>query len=125
ELSAEVEKARPPYNLGTLPQLAAATILAEMPELLDEAVARIVEERERLAALLTALEGVRVFPSAANFLLVELADAARVPTFLAQRGIGVRRLASSPRLARHLRITVGTPAEDDALVEALREAVER
>lgn len=124
ELSAEVEKARPPYNLGTLPQLAAATILAEMPELLDEAVARIVEERERLAALLTALEGVRVFPSDANFLLVELDDAARVHTFLAQRGIGVRRFASSPRLARHLRITVGTPAEDDALVEALREAVE-
>lgn len=124
-LAAEVEKARPPYNLGSLTQLAATTILGEMPHVLDDAVRRIVDERERLAGALAGIAGVRVAPSQANFLLVEIeaGDAATVHAALAQRGVAVRRFASEPRLARHLRITVGTPAEDDALVRALREVV--
>lgn len=125
DLAAEVEKTRPPYNLGTLPQLAAATILAEMPEVLDEAIAKIIEERERLSARLSSLEGLRVYPSHANFLLVEVDDAKNVHEGLTERGIAVRRFASVPRLERHLRITVGTPTENDALVEALSECLAR
>lgn len=120
-LAAEVEKARPPYNLSTYTQLTATTILGELPAVLDGAVTRIVEERERLTAALNAIGGVRAPTSQANFLLVEVPDAARVHAGLAERGIAVRRFASEPRLARYLRITVGTPAEDDALLDALRE----
>ena len=122
-LAAEVEKARPPYNLSTYTQLTATTILGELPAVLDDAVARIVAERERLPAALSTIGGVRAPRSQANFLLVEVEDAARVHAGLAERGIAVRRFASEPRLARYLRITVGTPAEDDALLEALRELV--
>ncbi|HEY8428371.1 MAG TPA: aminotransferase class I/II-fold pyridoxal phosphate-dependent enzyme, partial [Sandaracinaceae bacterium] len=120
ELAAHVEKARPPYNLNVYAQLAARALLVEMPEVLDEAVARIVAERTRLAEALAAIPGVRPFPSRANFVLVEVRDAARAHAALLEQGIAVRRFANEPALSRHLRITVGTPAENDALLAALR-----
>lgn len=120
ELAAHVEKARPPYNLNVYAQLAARALLVEMPEVLDEAVARIVPERTRLAEALAAIPGVRPFPSRANFVLVEVRDAARAHAALLEQGIAVRRFANEPALSRHLRITVGTPAENDALLAALR-----
>jgi histidinol-phosphate aminotransferase len=122
-LAAEVEKARLPYNLGTYAQLAAATVLGEMPEVIDDAVARIVAERARLGAKLAEIERVRVHPSQANFFLVEVPDAAAVQAELATRGIAVRSFTSSARLVNCLRITVGTEVENDALVAALREVV--
>ncbi len=118
-LAAEVDKARPPYNLNVYAQLAARTLLVEMPEVLDEAVARVVAERARLVGALAALPGLRPSPSQANFVLVELDDPAGVHAGLLARGVGVRRFASDARLARHLRVTVGTPAENDALLAAL------
>lgn len=117
-LAREVEKARPPYNLSTYTQIAARVVLGEMPELLDAQVRAIVSERERLGAALAALP-VRVFPSEANFFLVELDDASAVHAALLAREIAVRRFAD-PRLAHHLRISVGTPEENDALLSALR-----
>jgi histidinol-phosphate aminotransferase len=120
ELAAQVEKARPPYNLNTYAQLAVQVILGELPHVLDDALARIVRERERLSQALSALPDLRVWPSEANFLLVESDEAEALHAALLATGIGVRRFASAPRLARHLRITVGTPEENDALVDALR-----
>jgi histidinol-phosphate aminotransferase len=122
ELAREVEKARPPYNLATHTQLAARVLLEEMPEVLDAQVRAIVEERGRLGRELAAIAALRPAPSDANFFLVEVeGDAASLHAALASRGIGVRRFAGHPRLGRHLRITVGTPAENDALLGALRE----
>jgi histidinol-phosphate aminotransferase len=122
-LATEVEKARPPYNLNLYAQLAARVLLEEMPEVLDAQVARIVAERARLGEALDAIDGVRAFPSAANFFLVEVPDAAAVHGRLLEQGVQVRRFASIPRLSRHLRVTVGTPEEDDRLLEALANAL--
>lgn len=128
ELAAEVDKARPPYNLDAYAQRAACVLLDELPEVLDDAVARIVTERTRLTAALAQLRGVSLVPSDANFVLIELheeagIDAPALHEHLTHRGIAVRRFTSEPRLAAHLRITVGTDAENDALIAALREAL--
>jgi histidinol-phosphate aminotransferase len=122
ELAVEVEKVRPPFNLNVYTQLAARVILEEMPELLDDQITSIVRERERVGAALAAL-GLRVFPSSANFFLVATDDPTRIDAALLSRGVSVRRFASEPRLARHLRITIGTPEENDALLDALRAAL--
>jgi histidinol-phosphate aminotransferase len=122
-LANEVEKARPPYNLNLYAQLAARVVLEELPHVLDEQVERIVAERARLGEALAAIDGVRVFPSQANFFLVEVPDAAAVHARLLERGVQVRRFGSIPRLSRHLRVTVGTPEEDDRLIEALAKAL--
>ena len=89
-----------------------------MPELLDAQVEAIVAERSRLVELLTPRVE-RVHPSEANFVLVEVDDAAAVHAGLLERGVQVRRFANEPRLTACLRITVGTPEETDRLVEDL------
>jgi histidinol-phosphate aminotransferase len=120
ELVREVNKARLPYNLNFFSQLAAEAALEERA-LLAERSAALVSERERLRAALEEIPGVRPFPSLANFVLVELESAGpkAVHGALAERGILVRDVSGYPRLGRHLRVSVGTPEENDALLEAL------
>ena len=83
-------------------------------------------ERERVAAALDRLPGVRVLPSDANFLCFETPlDPRRLwPGPARPRGPGPRRVAL-PDPERHLRVTIGTPAEDDAFLVALAEELRR
>jgi histidinol-phosphate aminotransferase len=82
-------------------------------------------ERSRVASALAALRGVTVYPSAANFLLFRVADAARVFNGLKERGILIKNVsAMHPLLAECLRTTIGTAVENDAFVQALRVTLE-
>jgi histidinol-phosphate aminotransferase len=87
------------------------------------ALARSVEAaRAELAAGLAGLPGVRVWPSAANFLLLRVPDGPRVRAGLARRGIAVRRADTFPGLgAHHLRVAVRRPPDNRLLVETLGE----
>lgn len=116
-----VDKVRQPYNLNALSQRAATLCLTGLAPHFEAAVAAVLGERERLAAALAAIAGVTVSPSASNFLWVELPrDAGTVHADLATRGVVVRSFhARGGRLARRLRVTVGTRAENDLLLDAL------
>ncbi|CAB3753388.1 histidinol-phosphate transaminase [Paraburkholderia solisilvae] len=83
--------------------------------------AKVIAGRERLSAALTAL-GFDVVPSAANFVFARHAghDAATLAAKLREREIFVRHFRT-PRADQHLRITIGTDAECDTLLAALRE----
>ncbi len=119
EWTTELNKVRPPYNLNALTQAAATVLLAE-DALLAEQAARIRAERSRLHAELGALPGVVAFPTQANFVLARVPDAPRWFDHLRQNGILVKNLHGWHPLLEHcLRITVGTPAENDALLAAL------
>ena len=113
-----LEKLRPPYNLSALDQRAAELMLDEAWPWCEARAAEVVAERARLAAGLAARE-LEVFPSRANLLLVRVPDAAATWQHLADAGISVRAFGPAGPLARCLRITVGTPAENDALLAAL------
>ena len=87
-------------------------------------VAQVAAERERVKAALEALAAkglpVEVWPSFGNFLLVRMAHATRVRERLRDEySILVRDFSYAPGLADCLRITVGTPAENDAVLSAL------
>jgi len=83
-----------------------------------ESVATIVTERTRLAAALAKLPAVkRVWPSDTNYLLVEVADAAR--TMAAGRAAGVVWRDRSKDVTNCIRITVGTAEENNATLEVL------
>lgn len=85
-----------------------------------ERVARVTAERARMAAALARLPGVRrVYPSQANFLLVRFEDAASAFGRLLEAGVVVRDQRAAPQLGDALRITVGTPAENDRVLDAL------
>jgi histidinol-phosphate aminotransferase len=119
EWIAELNKVRQPYNLNALTQAAAPVLLAEAG-LLDAQIAAIVAERTRLAAALAARSDVRTFPSEANFVLARVPDAPAWCARLREAGILVKSMhGGHPLLAQCLRITVGTPAENDALLAAL------
>lgn len=78
-------------------------------------------ERARLAQELSGLPGVRrVYPSQGNFLLVRFDDADAAFNRLLAAGVVVRDMRAMPALHDALRITVGTPAQNDAVVSALR-----
>ncbi|MEO8751809.1 MAG: histidinol-phosphate transaminase [Casimicrobiaceae bacterium] len=116
---AELEKVRPPYNINTLTQ-AVVPVLLGHADLLSEQAAAIRRERARLATALAALRRVTVFPSHANFLLVRVPDAPHWFATLRDAGILVKNVDGwHPLLANCLRITVGTPAENNALLDAL------
>ena len=116
---AEIDKLRSPYNVSALTQAAALTLLAE-DELFARQTAAVRSERERLSIALAALPGVRVFTSEANFLVARFPDADATFAALRDAGILVKNVsASHPLLAGCLRITVGTPSENDALIGAL------
>jgi histidinol-phosphate aminotransferase len=111
-----LEKVRPPYNLSALDQRAAEFLVERAGEWCQQRAREVVVERERLAAALASR--VEVFPSEANLLLVRVPDAQRTWQQLADAGISVRAFGAGP-LAGCLRITVGTPAENAALLAAL------
>ena len=113
-----LEKVRPPYNLSSLDQRAAEVALEHAMDWCDAHAARVVAERGRLAAALVA-KGLTVFPSAANLLLVRVDDAAALYAELLAAGIVVRFFGVAGPLAGCLRITIGTPSENDALLAAL------
>lgn len=116
----ELNKVRPPYNINVLTE-AAAMFMLEHLAVLEAQAAEIRAEREKLKLGLTALRGVIVFPSAANFFLVRVADAAETYEALRKQGVLVRNL--HPGLSQCLRVTVGTPDENRILLNALKEAL--
>ena len=120
EWIAELNKVRQPYNLNALTQAAAPVLLAERALLADQA-ARIASERARLAAAFAALDGVVNFPTHTNFVLARVPDAPRWFDQLRKAGILVKNLHGwHPTLEHCLRVTVGTPAENDAVIAALK-----
>ena len=112
-----------PYHLDAVKQ-AAGRIALDFDDAMRSRVAALVEERGRLVARLSELP-VTVWPSAANFVLFRPhdRDGAAVWQSLLDRSVLVRDCSSWPRLDGCLRVTIGTPAEDDAFLAALEDAL--
>lgn len=117
---AGLDKVKLPYNLNGLSQTAAALVWQKR-DIILERVAEIVAERERLFARLDELEGNQPFPSYANFILFSTErDANAVFQRLLDKGVQIRNFSTKPHLENCLRVTVGTPEENDAFMEALK-----
>jgi histidinol-phosphate aminotransferase len=112
-----------PYHLDVVKQLAGTLALSYTDEMRAR-VAALVEERGRVAAALSALP-VDVWRSDANFVLFrpQTRDGAAVWQALLDRSVLVRNCADWPRLDGCLRVTIGTPAENDAFLAALAEVL--
>jgi histidinol-phosphate aminotransferase len=121
----EVDKARLPYNLNFFSQAAAMAAIEEYETCLRPNVKRLVRLREELASSLAKIAGVRVYPSSANFLLVEFLEADPKAVFeaLYERGVLVRDVTAYPMLGRCLRISVGSETENATLLEAISAAI--
>ncbi len=119
-IAPDVDKVRQPFNLSSLALTAAELALTELAPVLEAQVGLIVKERARLAEALAAHADLEPLPSDANFILVRVkGDATALADRLRKAEIAVRVFASSPSLSGYVRITVGTPEENDALLAAL------
>jgi len=115
----ELEKVLLPYNLSVPTQIA-GTIALDYRADMERRVAELVEERGRLFDTLSQTDGITVYPSGANFLLFRVdADANFLWRDLLDRDVLVRDFSSWPRVEGCLRVTVGTPAENDAFLTAI------
>lgn len=121
ELISYMMRVKPPYNVNALTQKTALEALAE-PAYMQQTVETLLAERQRVAEALEKHPGVsRVFPSDANFLLVQIPEARRIYQALAGRGIIVRYRGDQIHCNDGLRITIGTAEENDRLLHALKE----
>jgi histidinol-phosphate/aromatic aminotransferase/cobyric acid decarboxylase-like protein/adenosyl cobinamide kinase/adenosyl cobinamide phosphate guanylyltransferase len=122
-LAARLRAVRPPWSCNAL-ALAALTAAAEHPGAIAAIAERAAAERADLAARLAAIPGVRVWPGAANFCLVEVADGPALVAALRERAIAVRPAASFPGLGDgHLRITARDPDANARLAATVEEVV--
>jgi histidinol-phosphate aminotransferase len=115
-------RVRLPYHLDAITQLAGLVALEQEPEFLDHRQ-ETGQQRDRMASAIRELPGVDVLPSAANFLLLHT-ERTDVFDRLLERGVLVRDLSSAVGRPGTWRVTVGTPGENDILIEALRAVLE-
>lgn len=119
EIISEVNKVRLPFNVNALSQAVAAQALKEKKQM-KIFVREIINERARLIREMVKIEGVRPFPSEANFILFEVGEAQKVYHSLLKKGVLVRNMHEA--VAGCLRVTVGTRAENDAFLRTLAAA---
>lgn len=121
ETCREIRKVRLPYNLNVISE-AAATVALQNAALRDANVSRTIAERERVAAAMKPL--VETFPSSANFVAFRpRRNCKEVFEELHARGILIRDVSAYPRMTNCLRVSIGTPAENDRFLDALTVAV--
>jgi histidinol-phosphate aminotransferase len=113
-------RVKPPYNVSGIAQ---ETVLAALKnnERMEATVAAIICEREKLTEKLKDLPFVeKIYPSDANFVLIKTNDAERIYKFLLAEKIVVRNRSRVEMCAGCLRLTVGTPWENECLIDSLK-----
>jgi histidinol-phosphate aminotransferase len=123
-LAGEVNKAKLPYNINFFTEVAAAEVL-RCRDVMHEMVQTIAKERDRVVAEMERIPGLRVYPTAANFILfrVEAPSITHGQVFdrlLADYGVLVRDVSKYPMLGRCLRVNAGAPEENDVFLDGLR-----
>ncbi|MCB0428689.1 MAG: histidinol-phosphate transaminase [Flavobacteriales bacterium] len=120
EIVQVLNKIKPPYNINAITQQLGWKALQNQSAK-DSWVAEIRTERKRLMDALPSIPCItHVYPSDANFILVKTTGAAALYRYLTDKQIIVRNRASEPGCSECLRLTVGTPSENNTLLEALR-----
>ncbi len=121
EIIALFNKVKYPYNVNALTQEKALEMLSNTV-MVERWVGQIRREREHMAPALLELPICKeVYPTAANFILAKMTDADAIYKYLVSKGIIVRNRSRVTLCGNCLRITIGTQAENNELLSALRQ----
>lgn len=113
-------KVKPPYNVSQIAQEAVVRALENKSQV-EQTIAEIISEREKLIEKLSGLSFVtKIYPTEANFILVKTTDAEKIYKFLLDEKIVVRNRNNIELCGGCLRITIGTPDENESLLKSLR-----
>ncbi|MFB0925400.1 MAG: histidinol-phosphate transaminase, partial [Vicingaceae bacterium] len=114
-----LNKIKPPYNVNTLSQIEGLKILQNRKKVLEQ-IELLNSEKTVLVELLKQIPSVKkVYPSEANFLLVEFKDSDKIFTILRLKGIIIRNRTA--QIKNCLRITIGSPEQNKVLINAIKE----
>lgn len=123
EVLSYLNKIKMPYNIGTLVQSRALKILDDLPQI-KERVATLKTEKARMRNELSQFSFVQhVFPSDANFLLIQFDDSQTTMNYLTTRKIIVRDRSKLKGCENCLRLTIGSVDENDRVLMALEEMI--
>lgn len=115
-----IDSVRLPFNVTMPSQIVAKIIISKYSYLIDNAVEIAIKERERIESYMKNMEGIKVFPSRANFILFKvLVGAKALHKELLKRGVLVRDFSENPYTPECLRVSVGRAIENDIFLEAL------
>ncbi|MDZ4744375.1 MAG: histidinol dehydrogenase [bacterium] len=118
-----LDQLRAPYNVSGPAQQMVAQAIGSNRDWVKQCVVLIKQERERLSRCLSdSLFVRRVYPSQANFLFIEGLPSQPIEEMLSNAGIRVRTFHGDTNLVNHVRITVGTPQQNDRVIAALCDA---
>jgi histidinol-phosphate aminotransferase len=124
-LAREIAKGKLPYNVNAITLAAAATVM-EHAELRTERIRSLIATRDSTVERLRKLDGISVYPTAANFVLLRCLRTPAREVFrrlLDEHGILVRDVSAASELQECLRISIGTEDDMDAVVAALEQIV--
>jgi histidinol-phosphate aminotransferase len=119
EIIGYLNKVKPPYNISEPVQELAVKALEEIGQVNDMIVTLVNERQNMVSSLLQNEEVVKIYPSDANFLLVKFKDASGLYKYFVEQGIVVRDRSNVILCEGCLRITVGTPQENQKLLGSL------
>lgn len=122
----EINKIRLPYNINVLTQIAARFALEHI-DVLDQQAALIREQRESMSAQMQTINGIRVFPSRANFILFRIENKSATDVFesIKAQGVLIKNMKANEGLLNQcLRVTVGTADENKSFIDALIKATQ-
>ena len=123
EIISIMMKVKAPYNINKLTSKAAIRGYKAIDAMKGK-VAQIIEEREKIIEALEEIPQVeKVFPTDANFLIFRIDDAYIMYQKLAEKGVILRYRGNEPHCENCIRLTIGTPGENVAFLNALRETL--
>lgn len=112
-------RVKPPYNLNIFSQVA-GKIFVENSALVHEYVKKIKDERTYLFDKITNVEGIHVFPTASNFILIKTEKADKILKMAINEGIALRGFKGEGNLKNCIRVSVGTRDENNRFINLLQ-----
>ena len=117
----QFNKVKLPYHISTLNLQIAYKAIQDQKLDVQQQIAHTIQERKRVEQELVSIEKIiRVFPSEANFILIQVDNGTHLYDHLMDKGIVVRSFAMAPYLENTLRITIGTDQENNTLIKELK-----
>ncbi|MEF9952898.1 MAG: histidinol-phosphate transaminase [Clostridium sp.] len=121
-LANQVLKVKPPYNLNSLTQMAGEVIL-DAGDRVFESIKRIKSQRDIMIEKLNKINGIKVFETGANFVLIKTDKASEITNLLKDKKIIVREF-SGKYLDNCIRLTVGFESENNIVINSIKEVLE-
>lgn len=120
EIISVLNKIKPPYNVNVLSQKKALNMLYDTTQLKSKINLIKTEKKILLKQLLEVKFILKIYPSEANFILIKVDDAHKRYNQLLEKGIVIRNRSNQPLCENCLRISIGTPEENQLLINTLK-----